>query len=79
MKLICTVAWILRFAENIRCREADQQIGELEPQELKKAEKIIICMVQEECFPDELKSLRNGRGISLRSSVKFLIQKVCCV
>ena len=29
-------------------------------------------MAQEECFPDELKSLRNGCGISLRSSVKSL-------
>ena len=72
LKLIHTVAWIVRFAENIRRREADRQIGELEPQELKKAEKIIICMPQEECFPDELKSLRNGCGISSRSSVKSL-------
>ena len=72
LKLIRTVAWILHFAENIRCREADHQIGELEPQELKKAEKNIICLAQEECFPDELKSLRNGRGIPSRSSVKSL-------
>ena len=66
------VAWILCFAENIRHREADRQIGELGPQELKKAERIIICLAQEECFPDELKSLRNGRGIPSRSSVKSL-------
>ena len=67
-----TVAWILSFAENIPCREADHQIGELEPQELKKADRIIICLAQEECFPDELKSLRNGHGIPSRSSVKPL-------
>ena len=72
LKLIRTVAWILCFAENIRRREADRQIGELEPQELKKAERIIICMAQEECFPDDLKSLRNGPGIPSRSSVKSL-------
>ena len=72
LKLIHTVAWILCFAENIHCREAGHQIGELEPQELKRAERIIICLAQEECFPDELKSLRNGRGIPSRSSVKSL-------
>ena len=72
LKLIRTVAWILRFAENIRCREADHQIGELEPQELKKAERIIICLAQEERFPDELKSLRNGCGILLKCRIKSL-------
>ena len=72
LKLIHTVAWILHFAENIRRREADRQIGEQEPQELKKAERIIICLAQEECFPDKLKSLRNGRGIPSRSIVKSL-------
>ena len=51
LKLIRTVAWILRFAENIRRREADRQ---------------------EECFPDELKSLKNDCGIMSRSSVKSL-------
>ena len=44
LKLVRTVAWILCFAENIHHREADHQIGELEPQELKKAERIIICL-----------------------------------
>ena len=72
LKLIHTVEWILRFAENIHRREADHQIGELEPQELKKAERIIICLAQEECFPDELKSLRNGHRIRSTSSVKSL-------
>ena len=48
LKLACTVAWI--FAENIRRREAGHQIGELEPQELKKAERIIICLAQEEYY-----------------------------
>ena len=63
LKLLRTVTWILRFAENICRSELDRQIGELEPQELKKAERIIICLAQEESFPDELKSLINGRGI----------------
>ena len=72
MKLVRTVAWILRFAKNIRRREADLQTGEPEPQESKKAERIIICMAQEECFPDKLKSLRNGHGIPSKSSVKSL-------
>ena len=70
LKLVRTVAWILHFAENICRREADRQIGELEPQKLKKTERIIICLAQEECFPDELKSVRNDRGIPSRSSVK---------
>ena len=43
LKLVRIVAWILRFPENIRCREAGRQIGELELQELKKAERIIKC------------------------------------
>ena len=47
-------AWILRFAENICRREANHQIGELEPQELKKAERIIICLAQQECFQTNL-------------------------
>ena len=72
LKLIRTVTWILLFAENIRRREADLQIGELKPQELKKGERIIICLAQEECLPDKLKSLRNGSGIPSRSSVKSL-------
>ena len=66
LKLVRTVSRILRFAENICRREADCQIGELEPQELKKTERIIICLAQGECFPDQLKSLRNGRGIPSR-------------
>ena len=72
LKLIHTVAWILRFPENICRRETDRQMRELEPQELQKAERIIICVAQEECFPDELKSLRNGHGIPSRTSVKSL-------
>ena len=63
LKLVRTVAWILCFAENIHRREADRQIGELESWELKKTERIIIC---------KLKSVRNVRGIPLRSSVKSL-------
>ena len=62
--------WIPRFAENISHREADCQIGELEAQELKKTGRIIICLAQEECFPNKLKSLRNGHGLPSRSSVK---------
>ena len=61
LKLVRTVALILHFAENIHCRESDHQVGE----------RIIICLAQEECFPDELKSLRNGSEISSRSSVKY--------
>ena len=72
LKMVRTVAWILRFAENIRRRVADSQIGELEPQELRKAERIIIHLAHKECFPDELKSLRNGSGIPSRSTVKSL-------
>ena len=74
LKLVHTVAWILCFAENICRREADRQIGELEPQELKKAERTTICLAQEECFPDELKPLRNGHGIPSRSSVSKVIK-----
>ena len=72
LQFVCAVAWTLHFAENIPRREADRQIGELEPQELKKAERIITCLAQEECLPDELKSLRNGHRIPSRSSVKLL-------
>ena len=72
LKLVCKVAWILCFAEHIRCKEAGCQSGELEPQKLKTAERIIMCLEQEECFPDELKALRNSHGVSSRSSVKSL-------
>lgn len=72
LKLARTVAWCLRFLSNIRCGKDNRQSGELEPQELKKAERVLVCLAQEESFPNELKALRNGRGVPSSSPIKSL-------
>ena len=61
---------MLGFYALLKTPVEDRQIGELESQELKRAKRIITCLAQEECFPDELTSVRNGRGIRSRGSVK---------
>ena len=74
LKLAPTIVWTLHFAQNIHPREADS-LSEV-PRNLgaEETERIIICLTQKECFPDKLKSLKNGRGVPSRSSVKSLSQ-----
>ena len=66
-KLRIAVAWLLRFVDWLRSR----QVGDLRlhVDELKRAEKRILCYVQRKHFGQEIKSLESGSCVSRKSLV----------
>lgn len=75
LRMVRMMAWILRFVSNSRgkqCRHA----GELDVDELSKAEDICIREAQKQSFLDELQCIRRGQDISKNSKLKKLCVKL---
>ena len=62
-------AWVMRFITNARRTIDGKIIGELLPAEVKDAEEWLIRGSQEECFTEEYKLLKQGKGISKNSKL----------
>ena len=81
LTLVRTVAWILRFAENIGHREADRQIRKLEPQELKK--ELSYAWHKKNVFQTNLQhsemAVEFPQEVVLSHLIQILIQKACCL
>ncbi|KFM74429.1 hypothetical protein X975_12745, partial [Stegodyphus mimosarum] len=51
--IVNLIAWILRFAYNCRSEQIERKHGNLDSDEIFDAEKVLIKMVQEDCFVNE--------------------------
>ncbi|KFM65415.1 hypothetical protein X975_11953, partial [Stegodyphus mimosarum] len=52
-RIVNLIAWILRFAYNCRSEQIERKHGNLDSDEIFQAEKLLIKMVQEDCFVNE--------------------------
>ena len=61
MSLVRVTGWINRFLANVKKPQSDRESGELNPRELKQAEEEIIKTAQQECFPDEIRAIKDNK------------------
>ena len=69
MSLVRVTGWINRFLANITKLQSDRESGELNPRELKQAEEQIIKTAQQECFPDEIRTLEDDKPLPSKSTL----------
>ena len=72
LRLIRVYAWMLRFVYNISKGKDSKITGELNADEIKKAETLIIKVDQEKNFKDEHQKLRNNSKINTKSRIRNL-------
>ncbi|XP_062541040.1 uncharacterized protein LOC134209076 [Armigeres subalbatus] len=72
LPLVRIVAWCFRFSSN--CRKADQRETSafLTVWEINKAKLALVRLVQEETFPEDIKSLKKTYQVSSKSFLKLL-------
>ncbi|XP_036144286.1 uncharacterized protein LOC118646100 [Monomorium pharaonis] len=68
-KLVRTVAYVLRFACNLKCKIEDRRVGQMSLIEVNEAKAMIIKLVQNEEFEPEIKALRSGHSVPRSSKL----------
>lgn len=77
-KLLRVLAYVLRFINNIKNKKEDRKIGTMTVLEINRAKLVIVKLVQDEAFQEDIKALRNGkvqRSSKLTSLHPFLDSK----